>query len=245
MGTAIIIKNANFAEMQLGNINPVGIKIPVKAFSIKGNNLVEQIAFYSVEYNPVNTTEKDVVWSIIDGAEYATIDQSGKLTVLEGANGNLVTIKATSAYNSSVYATKEIEVTYEVTHVNQLILDWEYGFWDPNGQYRGLSSSEGAEKRYVSTSQLTEIFSGLSLKMAPGFVVRLIVATSANGSNMVRASDLMTNIEDIYETAKSLSSSATHFTLNVCHEDVITPASGTAITETELTEMNTLAVISR
>lgn len=53
-------------------------------------------------------------WSIVSGSSYASIEPSGNQCVVKakpGANGNIVTIKATNAYNS-VSATKSIEVTY-------------------------------------------------------------------------------------------------------------------------------------
>ena len=53
-----------------------------------------------------------MIWSVTSGSAYASIDQSGLLTVKSGANGNAVTIRATSKENTSIYAEKTVTVTY-------------------------------------------------------------------------------------------------------------------------------------
>ena len=75
-------------------------------------------AKFSVTYSPANTTLRGVNWSIASGSVYASIDADGNLTVKNGASGNTVTIRATSAADSSIYADKAVTVTYRAAVVN-------------------------------------------------------------------------------------------------------------------------------
>lgn len=115
MGIAIIIPDVSFRESNIGQVTPTGNK-PLVSLSISGNDSViggEDAAQYVVEYNPADTAQRGVIWSIVAGAAYATIDGSGRLSVLEGASESSVTIRATSSVNGSIYAEKTIAVTYE------------------------------------------------------------------------------------------------------------------------------------
>jgi len=61
-----------------------------------------------------------VRWEIVSGGSYAAIDSSsGQLTIFESANNTPVTIKATSAYNDSIYDIKEVVLTYKRSIVPQ------------------------------------------------------------------------------------------------------------------------------
>ena len=74
-------------------------------------------AQYEVKYSPSNTTQRGVGWSVA-GASYASIGQDGKLTVLKGASGNTVKVRATSKENTSIYAEKSVTVTYKAASVS-------------------------------------------------------------------------------------------------------------------------------
>ena len=74
-------------------------------------------AQYGVIYSPSNTTQRGVTWSVVSGADYASIDQNGLLTVLAGASGSSVKIRATSRDNTAVYAEKSLTVTYKAAAV--------------------------------------------------------------------------------------------------------------------------------
>ena len=71
---------------------------------------------YTVTYTPTGTTQRGVDWSIVGGSAYASIDQTGKLTVKSGAAASAVTVRATSVANSTVYAEKAVTVTYVSTY---------------------------------------------------------------------------------------------------------------------------------
>lgn len=75
---------------------------------------IDNTAQYSVGYIPSGTTETGVTWEIASGGSYASIDQTGLLTVKSGAKESTVTIRATSLVNPNATALKVIRVTYMV-----------------------------------------------------------------------------------------------------------------------------------
>lgn len=66
----------------------------------------------SILYGPLYEYEKGVTWSITSGSEYASIDQEGNVTINESANNNVITVRATSIYNDTIYDDIDITVTY-------------------------------------------------------------------------------------------------------------------------------------
>lgn len=95
-------------------VNTAGDAVALTGLSVSGDSTVGNMgnkAQYSVEYSPSDTTQRGVIWSVTSGSAYASIDESGLLTVKSGANGNAVTIRATSKENTSIYAEKTISVT--------------------------------------------------------------------------------------------------------------------------------------
>lgn len=66
-----------------------------------------------VEYNPADTTQKGVEWEITSGSAYAEIDQTGRLTILQGASSAAVTVRATSTANPNISDTHQLTVTYD------------------------------------------------------------------------------------------------------------------------------------
>ena len=89
--------------------------IALESISILGASSVhdpDNYTLYGVTYQPSDTGQTGVSWSITSGAAYASIDSAGKLTVDPSARADAVTIKATSVHNPAIYATKNITVTY-------------------------------------------------------------------------------------------------------------------------------------
>lgn len=116
MGIAIIVPNCDFSDANLGKVTLTGF-VPVAALSINGeSSVIGSSAKYSVAYTPANTSEKRVRWSIESGNEYAVINsETGNMTILPGADNEEVVIKATSVFDSTVYATKAVTVTFSAT----------------------------------------------------------------------------------------------------------------------------------
>ena len=97
------------------------LDVELTGLAIGGDSTVNNdsnTAQFSVAYTPSNTTQRGVEWSIASGSSYASIDGNGKLTVLQGANGNTVKVRATSKGNASIYAEKSIIVTYNTASVS-------------------------------------------------------------------------------------------------------------------------------
>ena len=116
MGIALILPECDFNSKSLGKVTIKG-NVPLTGISIVGDDNVNGVeAQYTCMYNPAVTTERDVVWSVESGNQYAYINPTtGKLLVLEGASNANVTIKAVSALYPDIYATKNIVVTYNAT----------------------------------------------------------------------------------------------------------------------------------
>lgn len=112
MGIAIIVPEVSYSENNLGKVT-ISQQIPITGISIVGNEVVMgESSQYTISYSPTNTSQRGVVWSVEQGSEYATINQNGLLTILQGASSNVVIIKAISIYNEEVFATKVLQVTY-------------------------------------------------------------------------------------------------------------------------------------
>lgn len=68
-----------------------------------------QSAQFTATVETTDFAPKSVVWSIDDSTK-ATVDQSGKVTILEGAEAGTVTVTATSTFNSTKKGTATITV---------------------------------------------------------------------------------------------------------------------------------------
>ena len=114
MGIAVIIPSISFANKNLGKVTLSGGLL--ESIYIGGPDYIyntDDRASYFVYYTPNDTYQRGVFWSIESGSSYANINSAtGEVVVLSGASSSLVTIKATSLRNSSIYATKQISVTY-------------------------------------------------------------------------------------------------------------------------------------
>ena len=91
------------------------VEIALTGLAVSGDSTVGNAsnkAQFSIVYTPSNTTQRGVSWSVVSGSAYASIDESGLLTVKSGANGSAVTIRATSKENTAIYAEKTVTVTY-------------------------------------------------------------------------------------------------------------------------------------
>ena len=124
MGIAILLTDANFSDANLGQVtfsNPV---------AVEGISLDDNISSFIgpsfkpvVDFTPVNTTERGVVWSIESGNSYATIDSvTGEVTVLSNANESVITIKAVSTSDNTLMATRNVTVTYNTQEVE--LITW-------------------------------------------------------------------------------------------------------------------------
>lgn len=90
-----------------------GIDVPITGITIVGDASIVGSAVYVATLSPTDTTERDIIWSIDSGNEYAVVLSNGTLIVID--NGSVV-LKCESRNNSSVYDTKTITVTDSASH---------------------------------------------------------------------------------------------------------------------------------
>lgn len=116
MGHAVILPNMDFSNSGMGKVTIPTQPVVLVSLSIVAENSYSGSSTdsfnLSVTYNPANTTQTGVTWSIDSGSSYASITSGGVLSILSGADSDEVVVKATSTVNSSIYATKTITVTY-------------------------------------------------------------------------------------------------------------------------------------
>lgn len=120
MGKAIILEDCDFSQLNLGQVTFVD-DTELQSLDISGeSSAIGEEKQYEVVYNPSYTTQRRVVWSIESGSQYATIDQNGLLTILQGADNDNVTIKVESLDVPTIFATKMINVTYQTLTDNTI-----------------------------------------------------------------------------------------------------------------------------
>lgn len=112
MGIAIIIPDVSFSDTNLGKVTLVN-NVAIKGLAIDVDDIligtqVDLIAAFS----PINTSQRNVVWNIVSGGQYASISDS-TLNINQGALYNEVTIRCTSLEDSTIYDTKTIKVVYD------------------------------------------------------------------------------------------------------------------------------------
>ncbi len=102
MGRAIFVENVDWSNTHLGKVTPTG-NIPVQNLYILGDNNINGSAQLEVAFYPVFTTQRDVLWSIVTGGQYAEISDTGFLTANTSAGtGQEVTIKVVSTANPTI-----------------------------------------------------------------------------------------------------------------------------------------------
>lgn len=117
-GKAIIIPGCNFQNASLGTVtvqqDSGGQEVALQSISIEqSGSYTGRKLTMSVTYQPFNTTQIGVTWSIVSGGSYASITPSGVLTIDSTANASQVTVQATSTVNSSITATTTLVLTYD------------------------------------------------------------------------------------------------------------------------------------
>lgn len=113
-GIAITIPNARF-ENRFGNQITDLIDTPITGISIFANDYYVGTQYQlSASYLPLRTNQRGCTWSVVNGSEYCAVDStSGILTIYSNANMSTVKVRATSIYNSNLYAEKEIVLVYK------------------------------------------------------------------------------------------------------------------------------------
>lgn len=109
---SIVVKAVSKDNSNIVATKDVTVSYPMSV-NIVGDNDVNIEGQYSLSVTPAKASDEAFTWSITSGSDYATISQSGVVTVNEGVEGESITIKATSAYGS---ATKTLTVSNVVSN---------------------------------------------------------------------------------------------------------------------------------
>ncbi len=122
-GIAITIPNGNYST-EFGQIVTELVDTPVTGITITCNdNYIGTQYRLSCQFAPLRTNQRNVRWEIVSGSEYAAIDAAtGLLTIFESANNTIITVRATSLSNSSIYDTKELVLTYKRSAVTERLI---------------------------------------------------------------------------------------------------------------------------
>lgn len=199
MGLAFYNLGLNFSEHNCGTVTPLE-DVAVTAISLSAetpfSGMSQQIG---VVYTPSNTNQTSVTWSIVSGGEYATISNSGVLTILEGANGNDVVVQAVSTYDSTIVATKTINVTYEliIDTLDSIAISGDSSVVGTSANYDVTYSPEGTIRTGVtwsieSGSEYASITSGGVLSILEGASANTVTikATSTYDSSVYVTMDV-------------------------------------------------------
>ena len=117
-GTVVIKATSTYnAQVVATKTITVSMEIPATSISIVGDSLISGQGTYSIAYNPSNTTQQGVTWSVVSGN--ATITQQGVLTASDSGE---VVIQAVSTYNAQVVATKTVTVSMVIPLVSLSIV---------------------------------------------------------------------------------------------------------------------------
>lgn len=229
MGTAIVLKNADFSEKNLGKVTFYQPE-KLQSISIIGAELIEntiQSASYKVEYNPKNTDQLDIEWEIIEGSDLATIDQNGVLVLNNTDTNGIIVIKATSLDNPSIFATKTIEVNRDVYNLTDHLTWHENAYWDSASPYfysKETTPDKTNVKNFCTFDFVNRDLGNFIIKMKEGWQLRPVVANEAhplnggmnksqyNRSNMVVSSD-----DVLYSFSRDFSYSS--WTFNISKQD--------------------------
>lgn len=225
MGTAIVLKNADFSEKNLGKVTFYQPE-KLQSISIIGTELIEntiQSASYKVEYNPKNTDQLSIEWEIIEGSDLATIDQNGVLVLNNTDTNGIIVIKATSLDNSSIFATKTIEVNRDVYNLADHLVWHEQAYWYPSSPYlrnKETSPSDANTKNFCTFDFVSRDLGNFAIILKKGWQIRVMVSNEEhplNGgiqrSNNIRTDMISSSDEILYSFSNSFAYS--HWTVNI------------------------------
>ena len=111
-GLAVKINGADFSAKQLGQVTFLGGST-VEGITINepediGGNQLQ----FTVTYEPVDALQRDVIWSIEQGGDYASINSNGVLTIGNSAMMSEVVVKAVSQYDAGINDQKSVVISY-------------------------------------------------------------------------------------------------------------------------------------
>lgn len=117
-GIAITLPKANF-HSAFGNIITDLVDVPITNIIIFANDYyVGNMYQLSAMYEPLRTSQRGCKWELVNGAEYCSLSEKGVLTIFANANMTTIKVRATSTFNTSIKAEKEIVITYKQSPIS-------------------------------------------------------------------------------------------------------------------------------
>ena len=206
MGIAIVLPNANFTGTGLGRVTPLqDIELTGISVVAESSYSASQVQLRAI-FTPANATHKELVWSIVSGGEYATVNAAtGLLSIDEDADSDTVTVRATSAYDSSIYGEAVFTVTYVETpipptaltisagfpNMNKIQMSVDYTPSDCNEREVTWAITEGGAYATINASGLITILEGADNNTIT------VTATSTADSSVVGTAQVFVTYEDI------------------------------------------------
>lgn len=188
MGIAIKLTESDFSENNLGTVTFLAGSI--EGLTISGSATIasdETSAQYSIVYDPVNTEETGVTWSVETGDDIASIDSDGLLTIETNRAAQTVVIRATSVYNSSVYDDFTISVEEHTSFYADNGISVFMGYYSSSGSLTTITDDTHTYyKMFYTWNPLTEVDDGnYQITIADGYKIRVIYSTD-NGETLTR-----------------------------------------------------------
>ena len=117
-GIAITLPKANF-HSAFGNTITDLVDVPITNIIIFANDYyVGNMYQLSAIYEPLKTSQRGCKWELVNGGEYCSLSEKGVLTIFANANMTTITVRATSTFNTSIKAEKEIVITYKQSPIS-------------------------------------------------------------------------------------------------------------------------------
>ena len=117
-GIAITLPKANF-HSAFGNTITDLVDVPITNIIIFANDYyVGNMYQLSAMYEPLKAWQRGCKWELVNGAEYCSLSEKGVLTIFANANMTTITVRATSTFNTSIKAEKEIVITYKQSPIS-------------------------------------------------------------------------------------------------------------------------------
>ena len=117
-GIAITLPKANF-HSAFGNTITDLVDVPITNIIIFAKEYyVGNMYQLSAIYEPLKTSQRGCKWELVNGGEYCSLSEKGVLTIFANANMTTITVRATSTFNTSIKAEKEIVITYKQSPIS-------------------------------------------------------------------------------------------------------------------------------
>lgn len=185
MGTAIILKNADFSGKNLGKVTYYKPE-KLENIEIVGKDLIEKNFLtekYSIKCYPFNSEHQEFKWEIIQGFELASIDNEGILQLNDNSSNGIVIIKASSLKDPSISSQKTVEINRNYYDLSKYLVWQEHGYWTDASPYlyTFVTHPGTANTKHFCTFDFVDKNVGsFAIKINDGWQIRFLVASESH-----------------------------------------------------------------